>query len=1244
MKQTNIILLSLFAILLYSASIHAQGCLGGIIFFDQNNNGIQDGAEAAAMDIEVHVVGPNGFNANLTTDANGFYEVCDLEEGNYTLTLPNLMAGYASNPNMYDFNHLPSIDNPPFNFALIDTDRCDETACLTSLLDISTGVNHNTSSLYAPGQGDAFWQLIEVPTNAGNISVPRPAFVIPSEPIIFNGQSYYNVWAETSNSGWISGQAINSWDVNGGPYVMERCFCVCEAGEYTIDMNVWVDDDADIELYTSDGTFVAFLGSATGFAYNSPGTPISSTLFLNAGDYCIRAGLINSSSTAMGLNIEGAIEGAQMLSTDCCAPSSSIVGIKYHDENCNGTQDPGEQGLANWQIQLSADNQAPITVSTDADGYYAFTDILPGVYTVSEVLQTGWTPSLPTAGTYQDVSIGSNVVNVFNFGNCEGSNCTLSHNLQVVASSSAEAELDCCWSLDYSNIGDIDVYAIRFNLLNGITFGTDFELAAGYFAPIWDNNSITITQDPFGQGPLPTNIDDILDFCMENVNSIPQYMTVEYLNEDYQTVICTETLFFDCHVSNGCLEYQLDSLVCDNEAYKFTVDFIVPSDNNFDIGFIKFNTTSALPSGAYVEPIGANANPALVGHSFSPALSAGDAVSLMYLIHTTEDLANDSLCVLITAHNNEAEQLCCFAHEACIPYPACEDPCDNVDARVTPAYQSEAARCCDGNVSDYDWMQDLLGDCSTRNCGALVSCCEYEGQRVIVIEDDARLCTDPIGTVYDCAGAVVFQYGGFGAINLDLAANLQDCELIFSCYEPEQNQCCFDLLLTDTFTTDVNLITAVQTSIITPGVNFTGQSYIDALLNGWTHNTITTNQDILWTHNTGITPNGIDDYLFTFCIDGSTSTDSVHIAVNWLNQDDIVCQDTIAVYCPDCLQIVDDQLICEPSSGSYSYQFSFMNSSAFDVNAVRIDEISPIGSISNTGVYMLGSTVPPGSTYTGSIPVQLNGSAGDSICFEIGLRQIIGDSINISCCYTTHCIYLPDCDQLNNPPCPNPEAIHDFNCLQVYDPVCGCDGVTYANICYAQNVGVEQWTLGPCDMIPPSAAISLTTNVEEQGVRLNWSLSEPDQAYDFYYLHGMWPPKSDYKSIALLETPTELSFLHFNQMQGISTYQVLGITPQGHIEASNIAEVLINELLNTVGMYSYPNPVADAIYITANRTGHATVELINPQGQIQLSQARNFTGSPVSVPTQQLANGVFIIRLRFDDGQTLEQRAVKISE
>jgi len=92
---------------------------------------------------------------------------------------------------------------------------------------------------------------------------------------------------------------------------------------------------------------------------------------------------------------------------------TSICGTKFYDANSNGTQDQGEVGIAGWKLVLSGGASA--TAFTDGNGNCCFTGLLPGSYTVTEVLPNSkWVNT--TGGT--SVTINSlTCPQVVSFGN-----------------------------------------------------------------------------------------------------------------------------------------------------------------------------------------------------------------------------------------------------------------------------------------------------------------------------------------------------------------------------------------------------------------------------------------------------------------------------------------------------------------------------------------------------------------------------------------------------------------------------------------------------------------------------------------------------------------------------------------------------------------------------------------------------------------------------------------------------------
>ena len=124
----------------------------------------------------------------------------------------------------------------------------------------------------------------------------------------------------------------------------------------------------------------------------------------------------------------------------------------------------------------------------------------------------------------------------------------------------------------------------------------------------------------------------------------------------------------------------------------------------------------------------------------------------------------------------------------------------------------------------------------------------------------------------------------------------------------------------------------------------------------------------------------------------------------------------------------------------------------------------------------------------------------------------------------------------------------------------------------------------------------------------------------------------------------QYNFLRITTAVGSLTYQVIGITTEGTLVPSNQATVFREESMGLTVMNAYPSPARDQVHISVNRSGRAAIEVITPQGQINHRQDADFQGNPVPVELRAINDGVYLIRVRFHDGEVVQQRVVRVRD
>ncbi|MHC4476375.1 MAG: SdrD B-like domain-containing protein [Planctomycetota bacterium] len=159
---------------------------------------------------------------------------------------------------------------------------------------------------------------------------------------------------------------------------------------------IFLDEDYDGEIDPND------IVTTTDIHGNYEFTGMEPDQYYNVSEVC-REGWINTFPGAGGSHFRIMVEEGNDMELNFGnyqLHNGDVNGFKFYDANNNGLWDDGEEPLSNWEIYIDEnqngqwDSGEPKT-TTNATGYYEFTDLEPGYYDILEIPKAGWFQTYP---------------------------------------------------------------------------------------------------------------------------------------------------------------------------------------------------------------------------------------------------------------------------------------------------------------------------------------------------------------------------------------------------------------------------------------------------------------------------------------------------------------------------------------------------------------------------------------------------------------------------------------------------------------------------------------------------------------------------------------------------------------------------------------------------------------------------------------------------------------------------------
>ena len=397
---------------------NSQATIGDTIWYDADNDGIQDPGELGLSGVTVTLTGDVDGDGNpdtvvATTDADGHYLFDQLQAGDYTITVSNLPPGMAQtadpdgvNDNTTTLGLAGGATNLDQDFGYTGTGSIGDTIWNDADGDTTqnsgeTGLAGVTVTLTADLNNDGVMDTVTTTTDAnGNYhfdNLPADNYTITVDPATLPPGMNQTFDPDGGND--------NTADVTlaAGETNNDQDFGYQQTG--AIGDTIWYDADGDgvqdpgelglngVTVTLTDGNGNTVATATT----SSDGTYLFDNL--NAGDYTITlTGLPNGMTQTA--DPDGGNDNSSQVTIGGSSPlvnldqdfgytgTGSIGDTIWNDADGDTTQNSGETGLAGVTVTLTADLNNDgvmdtVTTTTDANGNYHFDNLPADNYTIT---------------------------------------------------------------------------------------------------------------------------------------------------------------------------------------------------------------------------------------------------------------------------------------------------------------------------------------------------------------------------------------------------------------------------------------------------------------------------------------------------------------------------------------------------------------------------------------------------------------------------------------------------------------------------------------------------------------------------------------------------------------------------------------------------------------------------------------------------------------------------------------------